>query len=305
MCTALVGCEAFYPGNRTTHQSSSSLVSFLYPNGAEPPHENSIPQLHVPLRVGLAMLPAKSGPAGLAPDAALRQQLLERVRAHFSDRKFVSEITIIPDYYLDAGKGFAGLEALQRLYDLDVVALVSYDQVMHQDENNWSLGYITIVGAYVLKGNRYEISTLVDLAVVDPVTHSLILRAGGVDTGHGNTTLIELSADARASAAAGFQGASGQMIQHLDASLADFEQQVRSGRARVAVVHKSGGGGAFTWPWLLALAPLVLRRAWRAPAAFLSLNVRPGTPRTSLTRKTQEDVRCVTPSRLSSRRRLP
>src|SRR5262249_38386649 len=100
MCMALVGCETFYPGRGTTHQSSSSLVSFLYPNGAELPRENSIQQLHVPLRVGLAMLPAKSGPAGSAPDAVLRQQLLERVRAHFSDRKFVSEITIIPDYYL-------------------------------------------------------------------------------------------------------------------------------------------------------------------------------------------------------------
>jgi rhombotail lipoprotein len=264
---ALVGCEAFDPLYRTTHQSSSSLVAFLYPNGAEPPRENTIPQLHVPLRVGLAMLPAKSGPAGPAPDAALRQLLLERVRAHFSDRRFVSEITIIPDYYLGAEKGFAGLEALQRLYDLDVVALVSYDQVTHQDENSWSLGYITIVGAYVLKGNRYEVSTLVDLAVVDPLTHSLILRAGGVDTGHGNTTLIGLSADARASAAAGYRGAADEMIQHLDGALADFEQQVRSGHARVAVVAKNGGGGAFTWPWLLALVPLVLRRAWRAAAA--------------------------------------
>ena len=267
VCVALAGCAALDRGARSTHQSSSSLVGFLYPSGAEPPRENSIPQLHVPLRVGLAMLPAKSGPAGPAPDAALRQQLLERVRAHFSDRRFVSEITIIPDYYLGADKGFTGLEALQRLYDLDVVALVSYDQVMHQDENSWSLGYITIVGAYVLKGDRYEISTLVDLAVVDPASHSLILRAGGVDSGHGNTTLIDLSADARASAAAGFRGASDQMIRNLDASLADFEQQVRSGHARVAVVQKNGGAGAFTWPWLLALAPLALRRAWRAAAA--------------------------------------
>jgi rhombotail lipoprotein len=279
LCFALCGCETFYPGHGTTHQSSSSLVAFLYPDGAEPPRENSIPQLHVPLRVGLAFLPSRGDPSGSAPDAALKAQLLERVRAHFSDRKFVSEITIIPDYYLGSEKGFAGLESLQRLYSLDVVALVSYDQVMHQDENAWSLGYLTIVGAYVLKGNRYELSTLVDLAVVDPATHSLILRAGGVDQGHGNATLIDLSADARTSAAAGFQAASGQMIEHLDGALADFEQQVRSGHARVQVVPKSGAGGAgaFSWSSLLALLPLVLWRARRAARAGGTCGARAGS----------------------------
>jgi rhombotail lipoprotein len=278
LCLTLVGCETFYPGHGTTHQSSSSLVAFLYPNGAEPPRENSIPQLHVPLRVGLAFLPSRSDAPGTGPDAALKAQLLERVREHFSDRKFVSEITIIPDYYLGSEKGFAGLEALQRLYSLDVVALVSYDQVMHQDENAWSFGYLTIVGAYVLKGNRYELSTLVDLAVVDPATHSLILRAGGVDSGHGNTTLVDLSADSRSSAAAGFAAASGQMIEHLDASLADFEKEVRSGHARVQVIAKNGGGaGAFSWPSLLLLLPFVLWRARRAARAAGTCAARAGS----------------------------
>jgi rhombotail lipoprotein len=61
------------------------------------------------------------------------------------------------------------------------MALVSYDQVAHEDDNNWSLGYLTIVGAYVLKGTRHDVSTLVDLAVVDPATRSLVLRGGSLD----------------------------------------------------------------------------------------------------------------------------
>jgi rhombotail lipoprotein len=249
----------------SSHRSSSSLVEFLYPNGAEPPRENSIPELHVPLRVGLTFLPARGAASG--PDAALREQLLQRVRQHFSDRKFVSEIVVIPDYYLSNQRGYPGLEAVQRLYAVDVMALVSYDQVAHQDENGWSLGYLTIVGAYVLKGDRYDISTLVDLAVVDPGTRSLILRAGGVDTRRGHSTLIEVARDARASGTDGFSGASEQMIQHLDAALADFETQVRAGHANVRVVHKdgsSGGAGAFSWQWLLVLLALV---AWRGRRA--------------------------------------
>ena len=186
-----------------------------------------------------------------------------QVRQHFSERKFVSEIVIIPDYYLSAQRGFAGLEAVQRLYSVDVMALVSYDQVMHADVNNWSLGYLTIVGMYVLKGNRYDVSTL-----VDPATRSLILRGGGVDTRHGNTTVIEERRESREAGAAAFRAASEQMTQHFDAALTAFEAQVRTGHANVRVVRKDGSGGvAFTWPWLLALLPAAaarVRARWRA-----------------------------------------
>ncbi len=261
----LCGCEALCPGCGAPreHHSSSSLVDFLYPAGALPPAQNTIPELHVPLRVGLAFLPA---PNGTGPDAALKEQLLERVRQHFSDRKFVSDIVIIPDYYLGTQRGYPGLESLQRLYSLDVVALISYDQVTHAQENNWSLGYITIVGAYVLKGDRYDVSTLVDLAVVDPATRSLILRAGGVDTRHGTSTLIDLPQETRDSGSAAFSAAADQMIAHLDGALADFEAQVRAGHANVQVVHKDGsrgGAGAFSWGWLALLMPLLVWQARR------------------------------------------
>jgi rhombotail lipoprotein len=266
LAAALAGCAALgapfcAPYCNASRHSSSSLVEFLYPDGQVPPGENSIPELHVPLRVGLAFLP---GRGGAGPDAALREQLLERIRQHFSDRKFVSEIVIIPDYYLAQQRGFAGLAAVQRLYSIDLMALVSYDQVTHQDENGWSLGYLTIVGAYVLKGNRYDVSTLVDLAVVDPATRSLVLRAGGIDTRHGNTTLVDQPREAREAGDGGFSAASDQMIGHFDAALTAFEAEVRAGHANVRVVHKgggSGGGGALSWPWLVALAGLAARRS--------------------------------------------
>jgi len=259
-CTLL--CAPYCGGAKSVHDGSTSLVEFLYPNGTPPPRENSLPELHLPLRAGLAFLPGR-GIEAAGPDAALRQQLLEQVRQHFSERKFVSEIVIIPDYYLSAQRGFAGLEAVQRLYSVDVMALVSYDQVMHADVNNWSLGYLTIVGMYVLKGNRYDVSTL-----VDPATRSLILRGGGVDTRHGNTTVIEERRESREAGAAAFRAASEQMTQHFDAALTAFEAQVRTGHANVRVVRKDGSGGvAFTWPWLLALLPAAaarVRARWRA-----------------------------------------
>ena len=158
---ALAGCVDYpfgAPWRDVSHHNSSSLVEFLYPGGRTPPHDNSVPELHLPLRVGLAFLPPHDG-SSVGPDAALRQELLERVRQHFKDRKFVSEIVLVPDYYLTTRRGFEGLEAMQRLYAVDLMALVSYDQVTHGDTNEWSLGYLTIVGMYVLKGNRYDVST--------------------------------------------------------------------------------------------------------------------------------------------------
>ena len=171
-CTALNAMLGAADRPARESHNSSSLVEFLYPGGRLPPAENQIPELRVPLRVGLAFLPTNSG-AG--PTAVERDELLERIRQRFADRKFVTEIVMIPDYYLRTNRGFAGLQGVQRLYSVDVVALVSHDQLTHMDENEWSLGYLTIVGAYVLKGSHHNVATLVDLAVVDPVTQSLIL----------------------------------------------------------------------------------------------------------------------------------
>jgi rhombotail lipoprotein len=266
---ALAGCVDYpfgAPWRDVSHHNSSSLVEFLYPGGRTPPHDNSVPELHLPLRVGLAFLPPYDG-SSVGPDAALRQELLERVRQHFKDRKFVSEIVLVPDYYLTTRRGFEGLEAMQRLYAVDLMALVSYDQVTHGDTNEWSLGYLTIVGMYVLKGNRYDVSTVVDLAVVDPVSRSLVLRAGGTDVRGGRATLVAAAGELRQKSGYGFSTAADQMIEHFDTALNDFEAEVRAGHANVRVVHKDGrdgGGGALGWAELGFLALLAALRG--APA---------------------------------------
>jgi rhombotail lipoprotein len=261
---ATLGC---FTGCGIHAQNSSSLVEFLYPHGSLPPEQNAVPQLRIPLRVGLAFLPTRQSDSLDSLDAAHREEVLERIRQRFLSRKFVADIVILPDYYLTGRQGFEGLAGLQRLYNVDLVALVSYDQVTHEDSNNWSLGYLTIVGAYVLKGDRHDVSTLLDLAVVDPATRSLVLRAGGTDTRHGNTTLINSQRDTRETTRESYDAAAEQMIQHFDAALVTFEGDVRSGKAPVRVVrnndagHSSGGGGGIDWLTLLVLLMIfTLRR---------------------------------------------
>lgn len=251
MLAVLSGCVVMH----TQSRSSSSLVSFLYPaSGPPPPPENAIPELRVPMRVGLAMLPSKYSYDAGPIDPTRKQELLESIRERFLSRRFVSEIVVIPDYYLNHDRGFVGLEGVQRLYDVDVIALVSYDQVTHRDDNPLALGYLTIVGAYVLPGTSHETVTLVDLAVVDPETRSLVLRAGGTDTRAGRATIVNLDRESRKDGAAGFVDAGNQMIEHFDAALTAFEADVRAGTANVRVVSRNGsGGGAFGIPELLIL----------------------------------------------------
>lgn len=254
---------------------SSSLVDFLYPKNSRLPLQNSVPELHLPLRVGLAFLPGR----GQAPlDEAHQQQLLERIRQRFTSRPFVSEIVLVPDYYLGREPGFQGLEGVQRVYGVDLMALVSYDQTLHESNTRWSLGYLTIAGAFILNGDRHDVSTLVDLAVVDSTSRSLVLRAGGTDVRHGTSTLINEDVASREAQIASFSAATDQMIDHFDVALDRFQADVKTGKANVRVVHKAnvaGGGGALGWDWVVLLLPLVLWGRKRGQAAAARPRIKP------------------------------
>ena len=263
LVTVAISLTACRVVDRYDTRASTSLVGFLYPKGEEPPRENSIPLLKLPVRVGLAFLPSRAGTEPVGLEAARRDELLDRIRERFADRKFVSQIVIVPDYYLKGAGGFESLQGVQRLYDVDVLALVSYDQVTYRDDNTWSLGYLTIVGAYVLKGTRHDVTTLMDLAVIDPASRSILLRAGGTDERHGTATLISESRESRQSRGDSFATATDALIEHFDVALTKFESDVREGKANVQIAHRAGhqgGGGALDPAWLVLLAAVIFAR---------------------------------------------
>jgi rhombotail lipoprotein len=247
---ALGGCAGMFSHGGPRHHRSSSLVDYLYA-GKRPPAEVATPVLNLPLTVGLAFLPPAAGPGTL--DATEKNRILDQVRERFKGRRFVREIVPIPDYYLQGQRGFGGLESLQRLYNLDLVALVSYDQVANQHANELSLAYLTIVGAYLFPGTSQDVSTLVDLAVIHPASQSLVLRAAGMDSRSGVSTEAGSEGRLRERSVRGFQAAAAQMIDRFDSELLRFEQDVRDGKARVKV---AGGAGSFDWLALALLAAL-------------------------------------------------
>lgn len=261
---ALTGCAALndlFGESSYRSGSSSSLVDFLYPDGKQPPPvDQRIPNLQLPLRVGLAFVPANDNPSGGLSEEH-KQLLLEKVRASFAGRKYIRDIQIVPDTYMRRGGGFTNVEQVARLYGLDVVALVSYDQVAFVKENALSLTYWTIIGAYIVHGNEHDVQTFVDTAVFDVASHSLLLRAPGFNTAHGKSALVGTPDAVRLTREAGFDGAMENMIGNLDTELTHFEARVKQGSADVKISQRSGGGGAFgILDMLLATIVMTMRR---------------------------------------------
>jgi len=250
----LSGCSYLFANTDSRTGVSSSLVDYLYPKGeVPPPPDDRVPNLELPIRVGLAFVPS-DGPEALSE--AQRQQLLEKVRAAFLDRDFIETIEIIPETYLRQGKGFDALEGVARLYRVQAMALVSYDQVAFVGDAGSSFWYWTIVGAYVVKGSEHEVQTFVDTAVFDMGTRSLLFRAPGADRLETRSTLVDTAEIRREAMAESFEKAMGAMTVNLDGELDRFKTRVE--QEQVAVVsykpgHERQGGGALGALSLIAL----------------------------------------------------
>lgn len=245
-------CAGLLGGSRR-EGISSSLVDYLYPEGEKPPPTGRFPQLQLPLRIGLAFVPAGyENSQGLSE--VERMQILNDVKTTFTGRDFIEEIAVIPQAYMGTGRGFTALEQTARLYDLDVMALVSYDQVVNTSEKPSSLLYWTIVGATVVKGNKNDAQTFVDTAVFDVATRKLLFRAPGVSEIQSSTTLVDQAQDMRVTQSKGFEQAMADMTRNLDVELERIKERIRTdGSVKVTRAAGSSGGGGTIDAGLLAL----------------------------------------------------
>jgi len=261
----LSGCASFWLGpgyEKTREGASSSLVDYLYPGGEIPPAvDGSLPYLSLPVRVGIAFIPSRNSED---ISAAEKQELLEHVADAFRDRDYVQSIEAIPETYMRSAKGIQGMKQVAALYGVDIMALVSYDQISFSGERDSALLYWTIVGALVVKGNTNEVQTMIDTAVFDIDTTKLLFRAPGTHKQQRNVTLLEKSRDLRKLRSAGFVAATDDMVVNLDQELEGFREAIEAGeRAQVAWRPGTGGGGSMA----LSLITLLLLVALTGKAA--------------------------------------
>jgi rhombotail lipoprotein len=250
-------------------------VQFLYGRDAVPVTDASV-ELKLPIRVGLSFLPSEDTRATSIPTAAQRAEILQAIREKFHALPYVTEIVIIPDYYLDGRRdnGLEQMQQLSRMYQLDLYALASYDIVANNVSNKSSFTYLTIVGAFFVHGNDQEIESMVDLAVIEPQSRQLVFRAGGTSYVKGRSAAVDLEKDENWRVKRGFDEASAALMANFETELRGFEARVREGTAPIKVVRhakNSGGGGALDPLWLASLALVltwaVSRRYWDSRVA--------------------------------------
>jgi rhombotail lipoprotein len=159
------------------------------------------------------------------------------------------------------------------MYGVDVMALVSVDQIQYTNPEWYSFAYISIVGAYVLQGDANDTRTLIDAAVYAVASHTFLLRAPGQSQVKGRAAWVNIPRQLREDSEKGLQAAMTDLAKNLDAEVASFKAEIARGeRKEVDVVDRqgvslqqSGGrnfGGSFSWSEALG-AILILGFALR------------------------------------------
>jgi rhombotail lipoprotein len=250
-----------------THHRAASVVDYLYPANGDVVVQPSIPTLNLPIKIGLAFVPSANDAnlAAVVPESE-RQKLMNQIADHFRQQPYVKSIEVIPTSYLQPKGGFENLEQASRMFDVDVVALLSYDQMQFSNSGRSSITYWTLIGAYLVEGEKNDTRTLLDAAVFDVKSHKLLFRAPGVSTVKGSATPVNADEARRHDGAEGFGLAAVNLLGNLDTELDAFKTKVRESKTDVQVVQSeeykkrasSGGAGGGASDLMLFAATALL-----------------------------------------------
>jgi len=255
MCS-VIGCAGLH--GRRHGRYTSSVVEYLYPGTAKA-EVATIPRLALPISVGVAFVPEATGRRALKRlGEKEKMDLMVRISTQFRSLPFVRDIELIPTAYLTNHGGFRNLDQIRTMYGIDAIALLSYDQVQHTDTGLLSLSYWTIVGAYIIRGERNDTSTLMDAAVYDIPSRKMLFRAPGTSQVKASSTLVNLSEQLRGDSSSGFRLAADDLVANLQDELDRFKKKVKEMPEAYAVRHKPGytGGGSLGGTYAVALLVL-------------------------------------------------
>ncbi len=191
------------------------------------PDANGV-KVQMPLRMGIAFIPTAQNRETRRLSLGEEQALLDAFVKAAKDQSWVSEIRIIPSTYLGK-EGFESLDQACRTHQVDVIALVSLEQVQSSNPKWYSLAYLSVVGAFLVKADESNTQTLVDTAVFHVPSRTLLMRAPGSSFVKASSTALHMEAQLREDAFQGLKLAVGEMAKHLEGEVAHLEKAVASG----------------------------------------------------------------------------
>ena len=243
-CAILSSCTS----TRIKHHSSS-VVQFLYPDQDNHIETPEIPRLALPLTVGIAFVPENKGKNRTLTERD-KMELMNEVSKNFKKYDFVESIELIPSAYLRKEGGFTNLVQIRTMYNIDVIVLLAYDQTQFTDEGLASITYWTLIGRYIIPGEKNDTHTMVDASVFDITSRKMLFRAPGISHIKSEATPINLSEQLRLDSSKSFKEASIDLVTNLEIQLELFREKVRNSPKELPknynIIHKPGytGGGS-------------------------------------------------------------
>lgn len=236
-----------------TIQRRSSLSSYFGAKATPPPAAAPAAgpvRLQLPLRLGIAFVPGDDGqrqgsitlakPTSLL-DPTQEQELHQQVATLFGQKPWAMSFKTIPSMYLAKGGGFEDLEKVARNFGVDVVALVSVDQIQFSSPSWYAWTYWTMVGAYMVKGDRNDTATMVDAAVYHVPSRTFLFRAGANGLVKGSSTWSKREEAFRGQSRESLKQAMASLSPALDAAVTSFKEDLLKGvRKDVQLVDKDG-----------------------------------------------------------------
>jgi rhombotail lipoprotein len=236
-----------------TIQRRSSLTAYL--GGKEAPQvaeSHGSAKLQLPLRLGIAFVPndstvrkSQAGGLGTGPDGLFQpdqeQALQQKVAELFQAKPWTQTFKIIPSHYLTRDGGFGDLDLVTRTFGVDVIALVSMDQIQFSTPRWYAWTYWTLVGAYMIKGDKNDTTTVVDAAVYHVPSRTFLFRASGVGTIKGSSSWSGREDAFRKQSRESLSLAMDNLSPSLDQGVTLFKQDILKGARRdVLLLDKEG-----------------------------------------------------------------
>ncbi|MEM6709182.1 MAG: rhombotarget lipoprotein [Pseudomonadota bacterium] len=260
------GCALLYPDTAlrpTTEDGSQSVRAYLYGDdrSARPRQVSETTELRTPLRVGLAFVPA-TGRAQL-PARSL-QRVLEDLADAFRDRPYVASVVVLPDNALQPSGGFDDLSLASLVYNIDVIALIGYEQLGYFDDRALSLFDLSVVGAFLVPGHARRVETQLYATVLHLDSRRFLFTASGGHSDSEVTTLVHAREGLRTQQVASLAHAASAL-----AEAADQQLQRLGERLTQDPTLQLTGAGSLTGTTLLCLVLILTasRRFGRPPKA--------------------------------------
>jgi rhombotail lipoprotein len=191
----------------------------------------------VPARIALAFVPEAnarvtssegmaSWATGPLPEA-FKAKVLEHLADAFRKESFISGVEVVPSFYLDGRTAPEIVASVRATFDVEAVALVTYDLQHFHRINGWSLTYVALVPMMFVPGNELSSHLYLDTAVYW-TNGALLFRAAGSAGNEEAFALPYHDENAQFQTERCFAGAYADLVPKLRLELERFAQRIKA-----------------------------------------------------------------------------